>query len=52
VLWNGVPPALGGTVVATDLYGNETVVNAAALTPSESNPLIVTPLPPRRRAAR
>ena len=52
VLWNGVPAAITGTVIATDMYGNESAVNAAALAPAESNPLIVTVIPPRRRAAR
>jgi len=56
VLWNGVPAAIAGrTVMATDMYGNETSVNASSLTPSETSPVIVTvgaAAPARRRAAR
>jgi len=56
VLWSGVPAVLSGrTVTATDMYGNDTTVNASSLTPSETSPVIVTvaaSAPARRRAAR
>lgn len=41
VLWNGVPSSLTGSVLATDLYGNESTVDAKSLAPSEKSPLIV-----------
>jgi hypothetical protein len=51
VLWNGVPSSLTGSVVATDMYGNETTVNATKLTPSETAPLIVRSAAITRRHA-
>jgi hypothetical protein len=51
VLWNGVPATLNGSVVTTDLYGNESVTSATKLTPSETSPLIVRAAPSRRRIA-
>lgn len=44
VLWNGVPPALAGTVVSYDMYGNASTNSASALSPTENAPLIVTTL--------
>lgn len=56
VLWSGIPSALSGrTVTATDMYGNETSMNASVLAPSETSPVIVTvaaSAPPRRHSAR
>jgi hypothetical protein len=54
VLWNGVPPALTGTVTATDMYGNQTTLDAAALAPTEAAPLFVkaAATATRRRASR
>jgi hypothetical protein len=52
VLWSGVPASLSGTVIATDFYGRETLMNAALLAPGESAPLFVEPLLARRRAVR
>jgi hypothetical protein len=49
VTWNGVPASLTGKVVATDMYGNETTVNASQLAPSETSPVIITAVPPSRR---
>jgi hypothetical protein len=51
VLWNGVPSSLTGSVVATDIYGNETTVDAKSLAPRETAPVIVRPVTARRRAA-
>ena len=50
MLWNGVPSSLIGTVIATDLYGNETTVDAKTLAPAETAPLIVRRTTSRRRA--
>ena len=52
VLWNGVPATLRGSVTVTDMYGNRSTVDATALHPSESLPLIVEPVLPRRRSVR
>ncbi len=52
VLWSGVPSTVKGNVTATDMYGNQTSMNASALAPSEANPLFVRVEPPRRRASR
>lgn len=52
VLWSGVPSSLSGTVIATDLYGNETLANAKTLTPSETAPLIVRSAPRRHASGR
>jgi hypothetical protein len=51
VLWSGVPSSLTGTVISTDLYGNETMMKASALAPSETHPVIVTRATSRRRVA-
>jgi hypothetical protein len=49
VLWNGVPAALKGSVIATDMYGVERTLDASALAPTEASPLIVTAAAGRRR---
>jgi hypothetical protein len=41
VTWNGVPAALHGTIVATDMYGTRTTAEASTFTPSEASPLIL-----------
>ena len=52
VLWNGVPSTLTGRVTATDMYGNQTTLEASALAPSEASPLFVkADGTARRRAA-
>jgi len=52
VLWKGVPSTLSGRVTATDMYGNQTTLDASALVPAESAPLFVkTDRTSRRRAA-
>jgi hypothetical protein len=49
VLWSGVPSSLAGTVIATDLYGNETMLNASALAPTATAPVLVRKPASRRR---
>lgn len=49
VLWNGAPASLTGSVIATDLYGNDTTVDVKTLAPSETAPLIVRRATSRRR---
>lgn len=49
VVWSGMP--LTGVVKATDMYGNESVVDASMLRPTEAVPLIIESLA-RRRAVR
>jgi len=41
VLWSGVPSTLTGRVTATDMYGNQTTLDASALAPAEASPLFV-----------
>jgi hypothetical protein len=45
VLWEGVPADLSGNVKVTDMYGNETVMDAAALQPHADSPVLVEKLP-------
>jgi hypothetical protein len=52
VLWNGVPSSLSGSVVATDIYGNETTVDAKSLAPRETAPVIIRAVVTKRRAVR
>jgi putative glycosyl hydrolase len=51
VLWSGVPSALSGPVVATDIYGNDRTVNASQLAPTETAPLFVAAASTARRRA-
>ena len=48
VVWNGLPPGISGAVVVTDMYGNESTIDAAAVHATEANPLIVA-VPGARR---
>ena len=41
VLWSGVPSAVQGHLLVTDMYGNQTYPLAADLAPTPENPLIV-----------
>jgi hypothetical protein len=52
VVWAGVPSTLTGRVTVTDLYGNESVMDASEINPSEENPLILSQLVERKRPAR
>jgi len=52
VLWSGVPAALRGPVICTDMYGIEVVIDASLLPPSESFALFIERVPARRRASR
>jgi len=51
VLWSGVPSSLTGNVIATDMYGNDTTLDAKQLAPKETAPLFVRSVVPRRRSA-
>jgi hypothetical protein len=48
VVWNGLPHGMSGPVLVTDMYGNESTIDAAAIHPTEANPLIVS-VPVSRR---
>ncbi|MEA2569514.1 MAG: hypothetical protein QOI24_1515 [Acidobacteriota bacterium] len=48
VVWNGMPQGVSGAVLVTDMYGNESTVDASAVHPTEASPLIVSTQSARR----
>jgi len=52
VVWNGMPSALTGSVIVTDMYGNESTMDASAVHPTEASPLIVAPAARKARVVR